>query len=86
MSKETELIESLKKINLGREDIMKKLVEDFAKEVQSYLDRNGWDKTFQWVKEQMNKMGGNSTLSARLRHLYSQAYGKMWKLNKGDKQ
>lgn len=83
MTKEqAELIESLKKIDVGKEDIMKRLVQDFVKQVQGHLDRFGWDQTFQWVKEQMQKMDGDSTLSARLRHLYRQAYSKMWKLNK----
>jgi len=80
MSREEELLESIKKINLGREPILAKMVMNFHDLIKTKLERIGWDETMTWCRQNDHALTNNNALSTKLKHLYSQTYAKMWKL------
>jgi len=77
----TELLSSLERINLGSERIMIDLVADFVRIIKSRIDNSGWDSTKKFCLDESRRISGISILSSRLRHLYSQAYAKMRKID-----
>ena len=95
MTKETEFKGYLEKhINhfkgrYGKSDnIIDKLKADIFKQALNRFQNEGWDKTYEWVKNQYDKFSGeHSRLSRNLAGGCKQVRDKMWSLarkeNKG---
>ena len=84
MTREEELLEHIKKINLGREPVLAKMVQSFHDIIKTKLEAKGWEETMSWCREADSRLTNVNPLAAKLKHLYSQTYSKMWKLKGGN--
>jgi len=70
------------------DNIIDKLKSDLFKQVLGYLQRKGWDETYEWVKNQYSKfVESPRRLAYIMAGGYKQARDKMWSIarkeNKG---
>lgn len=65
------------------DNILDNLQSDGAKQILGYLERNGFEKTKEWVIEKHNKYSNSyNKLGINLAHIYLQVREKIWSIEK----
>jgi len=76
-----QIIELIKKMPLSKYEVTERLRQDAIKQISGYYQREGWDKTFEWIKKQRATFHGSKFVGVELlSQIYNQVYSKMWKL------